>query len=147
MTDKQKRIADFERRVREIEPPFEVDKILIDGKFWFYILIHPTSDDARLLKELGIGPKDCHYVGCYLRSLDDVFFLEVVISQNDEHRPVGLYARWDLKNSPPMLYLYAVVRETEISKELVQSIIIKYSKIDLGEFKGPDKLLLVGKVE
>ena len=145
MTNRQKRIRDFERRTQGLAQT-ELSKLLVDGKSWSYILVHPISDDVHLLKQLGISAKDCFYVGCYLRSADDVFFLEVVTSRIDNLRPVGLYARWELKGLP-MLHLYAVVRKTEISRKLIESIIIKFSKIDFGGFKGKDKLSLVGKLK
>jgi hypothetical protein len=60
-----------------------------------YITVHPFADDTSLLKRLSWLPEQCVAVDAYWLALDDVVFVQVGSSAQNDAMPVGRYIRWN----------------------------------------------------
>jgi hypothetical protein len=84
------------------------------------------ANEKRLLRKLGLAPKDCWAVDCYWRVGDDVVFLETS-TPSSPGWPPGLWAR--RRNG--MLYLTAVVDEPCIDRKIIERIMKRFEKVGL----------------
>ena len=90
--DRQRLLADFERRLRYGEERGDFRHWLRHGGSIGWV-VHPLADETDLLAELGISADDCCLADAYWRYGERVCFLQLYGS--GQFRDPGVYYRFD----------------------------------------------------
>jgi len=118
--ERKLRLADFCRRVNAAKQHVPDSILRCQHHQWQCIAIHPTADETDLLARIGRRAEDCLEADFYWCVDEDVYFLQVQSAKSSANRIPGLYAKWNLRNQPAMLYLLAVVPEAPITRTIVE---------------------------
>lgn len=140
------RLSDFEGRARA-NPGNVIEN---KKRGWRYIPVHPMADEKEVLEKLGLKPESCSKVDCYWNIGRDVVFLQVISRSRWDYHPTGLYARLS-STKPPMLYLVAVTKSSQVSRRLVEDAMNRFVKLGLsgskvGGVKPTDRLTRIGNL-
>ena len=114
-------INSIEQNLRDFEERKEPDlSNVYNFKGYEYVAVHPMSDEQQILDELGMQPTDCIKVDLYWRVENLVFFLQINSIKFTNNGKIGLFARWETKNS--RVYLEANLEVLSISKSVVEIV-------------------------
>ena len=132
--ERKLRLADFDRRLNSAQESAPDSIFTYPQHEWTSISVHPTADEEDVLHRLGMKPEECLKADYYWKANGDVYFLEVKSIGLVSNRIPGLYARWNLRSEPSMLYLLAAVPDAQITRTTVEQTMEHFSACDL---KGP----------
>ena len=123
MSTRVQRLRDFDNRCNHSQPS------LVEGHYAQYLTIHPFSDDVELLRAIDWPSEKCAAVDAYLKTDDEVYFVETLSSLNTAREP-GLYAG-RMMSDQNMKRFSIVVHEPVISRDLFNRTIIALLKKNL----------------
>lgn len=129
---RDERLQDFEERAQW--DPDEVSRI---GEAEV-ILLHPLADDLSLLEQLDMKPDDCHSVDAYVRTGQDVLFLQITTT-GVTNRSLGTYAR--IGSYEPYFVNLVVVVTGPIDSSLLKSVVVKFSRASIARETLTDRLV------
>jgi len=120
-------IAEFHKIWKDQIEIFNYGNTIIE-----YVTIHPFGDEEKLLNKIKVNPRDCKYVGSYIKLKQKLFFVEFEIVEELNHNfEKGIH----FSKRDDLIYSKYIVTEEYLKKSVIKDWIIQifnnYDKLDL----------------